>query len=299
MTQEEKYEDFKLFLYDLEQEERKQNPGFKLTDIFYKFRPENKQIHDRIINRVLSYGSSEAELADLVEAVKTSKVGAWYQKKDRDSLLNIQIDKNINRYHASEAIIHDYMCYYYNKFFRVEDGKIIFTGMDEFDYTQIDSSEKKKHYVSDYYPLIILNNGESYFSHLHHQELAGWLTAQGKSIKGAIRMMVNERKKTINICDISTYDYSDESKKKEDFVLTSAQSTALYNICIKRFGATMGVINQMVMMSDIFGNGASKNLKRTEMKNLYELEDSFNGHFSISEYIDGLKVRANRLEWGS
>lgn len=303
-----KYEDFKKYLKELEVEMDdflKRNGAkktFKMDDIFYYSSSVNVEAHQLILDKILTYGKSDEELRELVEEVRQSNISTWREKSDRESLLNLKIDKNLNPYHGVELVICRYMREFYNKYFKVKDGKIVDTGLINYDYKDPAESDKKRHYISLYLPIIIMPSGECYFSATHHEELANYLNAQGKSVKGGVRMIINHKQHNISISALGSFDYTEDSKDDKDILLTDNQAKAIATIykTMTNKWSKINPANKMVLYSDIFGNGEAKGISENAYKNLLILENAFRSEeFTMRGYQRFLKEQLTQFDFDS
>ena len=297
MTGEEKFNDFRQFLFDTEQKIRvkaktKEEKGFKFSDIFFKYDPKNKKYHQLIQKKMLTYGLDEMALIDLVEATKKSKVGSAHERGDYEGLIDLKIASNIDPYYSAEETIYNYVCLFYRKHFRIIEGQILPTGKDKF--------EVGKQEIPDaYMPLIITQDGTCHRSWRSHEDLAKWLTAQGISIKDAVRGVVNHKMYTIDISSINPYEYSSEcDEADETMALSFKQAHAIKAIYEKAKGkwTRINSLNSMVSMADIFGTGSARGLSDSEMHNLRMFEEAFKGEFSVSEYARYLRQKFSQFE---
>ena len=302
------YEDFKKFLKEIEkdvdaiQKAKGIKRTFKMSDIFYYASDINVELHKVIQDRILHYGKSDEELRLLIDEVKNSDISKWMEKSDRESLLNLKIDSNINPYHGVEKVIYKYMREFYGKYFMVKNGEIEDTGLLYYDYENPIESDKKKNYASLYLPVIITPDGKAYFSATHHEELAGYLNASGISVKNGVRMIINHKQHNVSVSSMANFDYTEDSKNDKDILLTDAQARAIaivYKTMMNKW-SKINPANKMVMYSDIFGCGESKNLSENVCKNLKLLDYAFNGEeFSVRGYQRFLKEQLTQFDFDS
>lgn len=302
------YEDFKNFLKDLEkdvdtiQKSKGAKRTFKMSDIFYYSSDFNIEMHKVILDRILHYGKSDEELRPLIDEVKNSDISKWLDKMDRESILNLKIDGNINPYHGVEKVIYKYMREFYGKYFKVENGEIVDTGLLYYDYDNPTESDKKKNHTSLYLPIIITPDGKAYFSATHHEELAGYLNASGISVKNSVRMIINHKQHNISVSSMANFDYTEDSKDDKDILLTEEQARAIavvYKTMMNKW-SKINPANKMVMYSDIFGCGESKGISQNVYRNLHMLEYAFKGEeFSVRGYQRFLKEQLTQFDFDS
>lgn len=289
------YEDFVRILVNLEKEinENDRQNGitkkFKLTDIFQRRTGKNGLIHELMISKIKSYGKSVEELAPLVKAVQNSRLGQWMYQPNREDLLNIKIDSNINPLHSAEMTIYKYLGLYYQKYFKIENGKIVGTNINIFNYNNPGQIEDNLILRANYLPMLLTKDGKAFVSVDYHKHLIEWLTAMGVDIRELVRISINHSANKMNISSAGIYEYIEEIEGEKDIAISQIQANAIakiYGIC-KHKWAKVNSVNNMVSLSDLFGNGKSVELTENNMKNLKRLEYAFEEtgrDFSVADY---------------
>jgi len=180
------YQDFIVSIIKLEKEIKKEHKGearfadFKLVDLLYKYREENAEINKRVLSLITKYGADEKSLEPLIEEIK----------RERKNRIDDKI-KLREKEKDAVALIENYMLRYYNKYFRVIGGNVVKTDLMLYDYDDQDSYSKKLARSADNsLPIIVLPDGEAFFSATCHQDIASWLNASGKSLQGAVRIFL-------------------------------------------------------------------------------------------------------------
>ena len=300
------YNDFVLFLKQLEQEinENDKREGktkrFKLTDVFVSQTDKNSLFHRLMLSKIKMYGKNEEELAPLVKAVHASKIGTCMATKNRENMLQLKIDSNLNPNHSAEMTIYKYLGLYYNRYFRIENGHVVGTNVNLFDYNNPKEVERNFIKNADYIPMILTADGKCYYSVDQHQQLAEWLTASGIDLKRSVRITLSHQLYKMSIASAGRYAYTEDLEGDEDIALTKCETDAvakIYSICKNKW-AKITSVNNLVANSDLFGNGEYRNITENNMKNLKQMEYSFDEigeDFSVTSYKRFLRDKSQSI----
>lgn len=248
---------------------------FKLSDILYCPNHVNIDIHKKIMNKFTEYGSNEEGLQDFVDFVKGIKAKRTTSKK--------YADKDI------ENVIETYTTLYCNKYFVVLSGRAVQTTLCHYNVDDKSEYERKlRASVATSLPLILTKDGEVYFSATCHKDLCGWLTAQNKDLKGAMRIFILPKHHMFTMTSMWNYDYTQNSNKDLHALITPIQAEIfckLYRECGRRW-STINPIEKVVQHSNFFvDTSGTEEAELIVNQNLKTLEDAFGGaEFSIREY---------------
>ena len=246
---------------------------FKLKSIFYKLSPINQQLNQQILNIFAQNFNSEQEIKPIADYVK-------YLIKQRRTTLIEYIDKDV------EFVIERYLVDFYNKYFTINNGQIIYTHLEKYDPSSIPEYDKKlRRSLDNSLPLVIMPSGRVYFSATCHKALCAWLTAHGEELSGSMRVLVSPQTYKFSMTSMWNYGYTENSTKDNKPVLTLNQANTIYMLYskLKSRWASITPINEVVYMSAFFDDTLiPKDLSR---KNLITLEGGFrDGGFRVRDY---------------
>lgn len=290
------YQDFIVSVIKLEKEIKKEHKGearfadFKLVDLLYKYREENAEINKRVLSLITKYGADEKSLEPLVEEIK----------RERKNRIDDKI-KLREKEKDAVALIENYMLRYYNKYFRVIGGNVVKTDLMLYDYEDQDVYSKKLARSADNsLPIILMPDGEAFFSATCHQDIASWLNASGKSLQGAVRIFISQKNHHFTMSEMHDYDYVDSTKNDEDLLLRDEQVRAIA-VMFKDAKSRWSKINnpyKMVLYSRLCGGEERANRTENQKKNLHMIAKEFGEElFDEYEYNSYLRNQKLNQDW--
>ena len=286
------YQDFILNVLKLEKEIQKEHKGekgfadFRLIDILYKYREENPEINKRILRLITKYGADENSLEPLIDEIKRER--------------KIRIDDKIKLKEKEKdavALIENYMLRYYNKYFRVIGGNVVKTDLMFYDYNDKNAYSKKlARSADDSLPIILMPEGEAYFSATCHQDLCSWLNANGNNLQGSVRVFISQKNHHFTMSEMHDYDYVDSTKGDADILLTDGQAKAIA-IMFKDAKSRWAKINnpyKMVLYSRLCGGETRSERTENQKRNIHMLAKEF-GEDLFDEYEYNSYLRNKKL----
>jgi len=199
---------------------------------------------------------------------------------DAEELYNACLDIEEPIYKIIDLYINEFILK--DKFVTIDNGKIT-NNSNSYTIKPSEESDLKKYYDKNKYrnlPLLILENGDCYFSPSSHNNLVKWLNATGIDCSNALRIDQFYRNGEVSISSMSMY-RDRVTNVPKDFRITKKQAKTFYDIhCL--IGQTKRIESITDSLINSFNLGIREN-KPNGTKNLKTLIDEFGSDIDIYE----------------